>query len=204
MENEKKSVILVDDNPATLQGGMNVLSGCYRVATVPSAVKLFELLGTSTADIILLDIDMPEVDGYQVIKVLKSRPDTKNVPVIFLTGKSNPGDELMGLSLGAVDYITKPFQPSLLLKRVEIHLLVEEQKKKLERQSAELLNYSDNLQKMVWEKTQNVLELQDTLLNTLTELAECKDNITAGHIDRVRQKILSLLEAIEKSKAKKK
>jgi len=122
MENNKKLVIIVDDNPTTLQSGLNVLSAKYRVATAPSAVKLFELLESNAPDIILLDIDMPEVDGFQVIKVLKFRQDTKDIPVIFLTGKSEPDDEVMGLSLGAADYITKPFHPSLLLKRVEMHI----------------------------------------------------------------------------------
>ncbi|MCL2765283.1 MAG: response regulator [Treponema sp.] len=199
-ENEKKLVFLVDDNPATLQSGKNVLSMNFRVATAPSAVKLFELLQTNTPEIIVLDIDMPELNGYEVIKVLKFRQDTKDIPVIFLTGKTEADDELMGLNLGAVDYITKPFQPMLLLKRVEMHLLVETQKRKLEKQSAELLNYSNNLQKMVWEKIQNVLELQDTLFKTMKELSECRNDITEGQIDRVQERIKTLLEEMEKSK----
>jgi len=129
MEKEKKFVVLVDDNPSTLQAGINVLSETYRVSTVPSAVKLFSLLETSVPDIIILDIDMPEVDGYQVIQVLKFRPDTKNIPVIFLTGKTDPADKQMGLSLGAIDYITKPFQPSELLNSIDTYLLAEEKNK---------------------------------------------------------------------------
>jgi DNA-binding response OmpR family regulator len=129
---EKKLIILVDDNPATLQSGMNILSVKYRVATAPSAVKLFELLETNEPNVILLDIDMPEVDGYQVIKVLKFRPDTKSIPVIFLTGKTDPEDELKGLNLGAADYIRKPLHPGLLVKRIEMYLLVDEQRRKLE------------------------------------------------------------------------
>jgi DNA-binding response OmpR family regulator len=138
MENEKKLVLLVDDNPATLQTGKNVLSTDYRVATAPSAVKLFELLQTNIPSIIILDIDIPEVNGYEIIKVLKFRPDTKDIPVIFLTGKTDPDDEVFGLSLGAVDYITKPFQPTLLRKRIDMHLLVEAQRRKLEKLSIEM------------------------------------------------------------------
>ncbi|MCL2810091.1 MAG: response regulator [Treponema sp.] len=198
---EKKFVVLVDDNPATLQSGMNVLSANFKVATAPSAVKLFEFLEANVPDIILLDIDMPEVDGYQIIKILKFKQTTKDIPVIFLTGKTEPNEELMGLSLGAVDYITKPFHPSLLLKRVEMHLLMEEQKKKLEKQSTELTSFNDNLQKLVHEKVQNVLALQDTLLNTMTELSKCRDDITEGQIDRVQQRVKSLLDVIKNCKA---
>jgi DNA-binding response OmpR family regulator len=123
MEVERKLVVLVDDNPVTLQNGKNVLSLRFRVATVPSALKLYELLKTNKPSLIILDIDMPETDGFDVIKALKSRPDTKDIPVIFLTGKTDRDDELKGLSLGAVDYITKPYQPSDLLKRVENHIV---------------------------------------------------------------------------------
>jgi len=138
MENEKKLVLLVDDNPATLQTGKNVLSADYRVATAPSAVKLFEILQTNIPSIIILDIDIPEANGFEILKVLKCRPDTKDIPVIFLTGKTDPDDEIFGLNLGAVDYITKPFQPALLRKRIEMHLLVEAQRRKLEKLSIEL------------------------------------------------------------------
>jgi len=161
METEKKLVLLVDDNPATLQTGKNVLSTDYRVATAPSAVKLFEILQTNIPAIIILDIDIPEVNGYEIIKVLKHRPDTKDIPVIFLTGKTDPDDEVFGLNLGAVDYITKPFQPTLLRKRIEMHLLVEALKKKLEKQSIGLEEcYND----MTEGKTKQALERIKALL----------------------------------------
>jgi len=200
MENEKKLIILVDDNPATLQSGKNVLSSIYRVATAPSAVKLFELLQTNVPAIIILDIDMPELNGYEIIKVLKFKQDTKDIPVIFLTGKNEPDSELIGLNLGAVDYIVKPFQPLLLLKRIEMHILVETQRKKLEKQSEELLNYSSNLQSMVSEKMQNVLGFRDTLLNIMAELSECRKEITEGQIDRIQQRIKTILDEMENSK----
>ncbi|MCL2720938.1 MAG: response regulator [Treponema sp.] len=200
-ELEKKFIILVDDNPATLQSAMNVLSSNKRVATAPSAVKLFELLETNVPDIILLDIDMPEVDGYQIIKILKFKKTTKDIPVIFLTGKAEPNEELMGLSLGAVDYITKPFHPSLLVKRVDMHLLMEDQKRKLEKQSVELADFNDNLQKLVHEKVQNALSLQDVLLNAVTELSKSRDDLSEGNIDRAQQRIKSLLDLIKNSKA---
>jgi adenylate cyclase len=109
MESEKELVILVDDNLANLKIGNNYLEEKYTVATAPSAAKMFSLLKNNTPAIIILDIDMPEMNGYEAIKILKSNPETKNIPVIFLTAKTESDDELEGLSLGAVDYITKPY-----------------------------------------------------------------------------------------------
>ena len=147
METGKDLIILVDDNPANLRTGKNVLSENYSVATAPSAAKMFNLLENNSPALILLDIDMPEMNGYEAIAILKAKPETKDIPVIFLTGKAESDDELEGLSLGAIDYITKPFQPLLLLKRIEVHLLVEAQKKTLEKQAIELRYFNDHLRK---------------------------------------------------------
>jgi putative two-component system response regulator len=192
MDNGKNLIILVDDNPANLRIGKNVLAEKYTVATAPSAEKMFSLLENNIPEIILLDIDMPEMNGYEAIKILKSKPETKNIPVIFLTAKTESDDELEGLSLGAIDYIIKPFNPALLLKRIEVHLLVEAQRK-------ELQYFNENLQRMVEEKTQSILELQNALLKTMAELVECRDDITGGHIERTQRGIKILLEEIEKS-----
>ena len=198
MENEKKLIILVDDNPANLRIGKNVLSEKFAVATAPSAEKMFGLLENNIPAMILLDVDMPEMNGYEAIKILKSKPQTQEIPVIFVTGRTESNDELEGLSLGAIDYITKPFQPSLLLKRIEVHLLVEAQKNKLEKQAEELQYFNDNLQKLVEEKTENVINLQNALLKTMAELVECRDDITGGHIERTQKGIKILLVEIEK------
>jgi putative two-component system response regulator len=199
MENEKPLIILVDDNPANLRIGKNVLSEKFAVATAPSAEKLFGLLENNKPAMILLDVDMPEMNGYEAIKVLKSKPKFHDIPVIFVTGRTESDDELAGLSLGAIDYITKPFQPSLLLKRIEAHLLVEAQKKKLEKQAAELQYFNDNLQKMVEEKTASVINMQNALLKTMAELVECRDDITGGHIERTQKGIKILLAEIQKN-----
>jgi len=191
MGNEKKMVILVDDNLANLKIGNNLLEERYTVATAPSAAKMFGLLKNNTPAIILLDIDMPEMNGYEAIKILKSNPETKDIPVIFLTAKNESENELEGLSLGAIDYITKPFNPALLLKRIEVHLLVEGQRK-------ELQYFNENLQKMVEEKTKSILDMQNALLKTMAELVECRDDITGGHIERTQRGIKILLEEIKK------
>jgi putative two-component system response regulator len=198
MEVDKNLIIMVDDNPANLRIGKNVLAQKFTVATAPSAEKLFTLLENNKPALILLDINMPEIDGYETIKMLKAKPETKDIPVIFLTGRTESDDELTGLSLGAIDYITKPIQPPLLLKRIEVHLLVEEQRKTMEQQAAELKFFNDNLQKMVNEKTQNILELQNALLKTMAELVEYRDDITGRHIERTQRGIRILLTEVQR------
>jgi putative two-component system response regulator len=196
MENSNNKLILVDDNPSNLRAGKNVLSNKYEVFTAPSGAKLFEILQDVKPAMILLDIEMPEMNGYEAIKILKAGEETKDIPVIFLTGKTDTENELEGLELGAIDYITKPFVPPLLLKRIEVHLLVETQKKTLEAQQKELKNFNDNLQKLVDEKTNTVLELQDAILKTVADLVESRDDITGGHIERTRRGVGLLVEAL--------
>ena len=122
MEGSKKLIILVDDNSANLRIGKNVLSEKYTVATAPSAAKLFKLLENNNPELILLDIDMPEMDGYQTIEILKSRQETKNIPVIFLTGMADSENREKGRALGAVDYMTKPFDPPLLFACIDKYI----------------------------------------------------------------------------------
>jgi class 3 adenylate cyclase/CheY-like chemotaxis protein len=145
MEKSYDRIILVDDNPSNLRAGKNVLSQKYEVFTAPSAAKLFEILADIKPAMILLDIEMPEMNGYEAIKILKSGEETRDIPVIFLTGKADAENELEGLDLGAVDYITKPFQPALLLKRIEVHLLVEAQKEILKTQQRQLELFNTSL-----------------------------------------------------------
>jgi class 3 adenylate cyclase len=137
---EKETIIFVDDNPSNLRMGKNVLTDKYTVFTSPDAKTMFELLEEVRPSLILLDIEMPEMNGYEAIKILKAKPETADIPVIFLTGKTETDSEIEGLNLGAIDYITKPFIPGLLLKRIEVHLLVAAQRKQLE-------YYSQNLEK---------------------------------------------------------
>ncbi|MDR1579937.1 MAG: response regulator, partial [Synergistaceae bacterium] len=168
------------------------------------AAKMFDLLERNEPELILLDIDMPEMDGYEAIKILKENPATRDILVIFLTGKSDSESELEGLSLGAVDYISKPFMPPLLRKRIELHLMVEEQKRaletqkqKLEAQQAELKNFNDNLKAMVEEKTKKVLELQSAILKTVADLVESRDDITGGHVERTQHGLKTLIDGLQ-------
>jgi putative two-component system response regulator len=128
---------------------------------------------------------MPGLSGYDTIKEIKSNPDTVDIPVIFLTAKNDPDNELLGLSLGAVDYITKPFSPPLLLKRIELHLLVESQKR-------ELKDFNDNLLAMVKDRTDDIANLQNAVIVWAAEMVEFRDEDTGQHVERV-QKYLKLL-----------
>jgi len=184
-----KKVIMVDDDITNLLVAKNALVDKYEVFTVPSGKKLFQLLEKVTPDLILLDIEMPEMNGYEVMKLLKDSKDTKEIPVIFLTGRIDPESEIEGLDMGAIDYITKPFSKQLLLKRVEVHMTIELQRKELKR-------YSTSLEGIVDEKTKQVFELQDVILKTVAELVECRDNITGGHIERTQSYLRLLVEAL--------
>jgi len=188
---KRKTIFMVDDNLTNLTVGKNALLGKYKVFTIPSGKKLFEMLDKTMPDMILLDIEMPDMNGYEIIKILKADPRTAEVPVIFLTARSDSGSELEGLSLGAIDYISKPFSPPLLLKRIEVHMLVEEQKVELE-------HYNHNLQYMVEEKTNTVLDLQNAILRTVAELVECRDDTTGGHIERTQNYLRILVDALLK------
>jgi putative two-component system response regulator len=189
MDNPRKKIVLVDDNITNLTLGKNILTEKYDVFTVPSGEKLFVLLEKVSPNLILLDIEMPEMNGYEVIKHLKADQKVAGIPVIFLTAKSDTSSELEGLILGAVDYISKPFSPPLLLKRIELHLLVESQKKAL-------INYNDNLQEMVKEKTKTVLDLQNAVLKTVANLVEHRDEITGGHVERTKGYLAILLDTM--------
>jgi putative two-component system response regulator len=188
---KRRTIYLVDDNITNLTMGRNVLAGHYNVATVDSGQRMLKMLEKNIPDMILLDVEMPEMNGYDAIKIIKSKKETQNIPIIFLTAKSDSDSELEGLSLGAIDYITKPFSPPLLLKRIETHLLVESQKK-------ELLNYNKNLQSLVDAKTKTVLELQNAILRAMAELVENRDDITGKHLERTQNYLELLIGAISK------
>lgn len=188
----KKKIVLVDDSKSNLVVGKNVLSELYEVYSVASGERLFKLLENVLPDLILLDIEMPGMSGFEVLERLKKMDVIKEVPVIFLTGMSDSTSELDGLSRGAVDYITKPFSPPLLLKRIELHLLIQEQKK-------ELKNFNENLQDMVEQKTQTVTELQNAIIQGVAEIVEFRDDVTGDHIEHTRQYLSLLLKGVKEA-----
>ncbi|MDR0586260.1 MAG: response regulator [Treponema sp.] len=185
----KQIIFLVDDNMTNLTAGKMVLKGHYDIFSVPSGAKLFQILEKVTPDLILLDIEMPEMNGYEAIKKLKGEKKTREIPVIFLTARNDFGSELEGLNLGAIDYIPKPFSPPLLLKRIENHLL-------MRNQQTALKEYNENLQEMVRQRTRQVVELQNSILNTVTEMVEFRDDVTGGHIERTQNYLKLLVDKL--------
>ena len=187
MEQNREVIIMVDDDITNLNVARNNLSESYKVLTAPSGEKLFLLLEKVTPALILLDIEMPDMDGYKIMEKIKQKEKTAHIPVIFLTSKIDPESEIKGLSLGAVDYITKPFSRELLIKRIDLHILFEKQKK-------ELLKYNLYLESEIDKKARMVIELQNAILKTISELVECRDNITGGHIERTQSYLRLLLD----------
>lgn len=184
MEN-KKSIMIVDDNMTNLKIGRSALTNQYNVYTVVSGEKLFQMLEKVSPDLILLDVEMPEMDGYEAIRRLKADKKTAAIPVIFLTARNDSISELEGLSLGAVDYIIKPFSPPILLKRVETHLL--------------LKDYNDDLLGMVETKTKTVIELQNVILQATAEIVEYRDDITGNHIERTKRYLQIIVDELIRS-----
>ena len=196
MDTKRKTIFLVDDDMTNLTIGKKALAGAYNVFTLNSGAVLLEMLENIRPDLILLDVNMPEMDGYEAIRLVKQGSHA-DIPVIFLTALSNEEMEIKGLSLGAIDYITKPFSAPLLLKRLEVHLLVEEQKRELVAQKRELLFFNNNLTQMVDEKAGTVIELKNAILSTMAELVEYRDEITGGHIIRTQRYIKVLMDAMK-------
>jgi len=196
MENIRNKIILVDDNMANLTMGRNMLKTHYEVYPAPSAEKFFEIIENVIPDLVLLDIEMPQMNGYETIKKMKADSRFVDIPVIFLTAKNDETSELRGFDLGAVDYISKPFSGPLLLKRIANQLLIVCQKKDLLASQAALKDYADNLEIKVHNKTSEVINLQNAVLNTVADLVEFRDKLTGGHVTRTQLYLKALLDEL--------
>ncbi len=133
MADEKPLILIVDDTPANIQVLADALRGEYRVKVATNGRTALELAARDGGpDLVLLDVMMPEMDGYEVIRHLTASEATRRVPVIFITAKSDPGDETQGLELGAVDYIVKPVHMPIVRARVRTHIELKRQRDILE------------------------------------------------------------------------
>jgi len=137
----KKIVLVVDDAPANLQVVRSILKDDFKIRVATSGAKALDLVKANPhPDLILLDVEMPEMDGYQVCGILKATPEARDIPVIFLTGKTEADDETKGFEVGAVDYIHKPFSPAVVKARVHTHLVLREARELLARQLLDINN----------------------------------------------------------------
>jgi len=128
----RKKIIIVDDNASYLSVVRVLLKPYYEAYPALSAAKLFEIITKFIPDLILLDVSMPEMSGFEAMSILRENPRHKDIPVIFLTAKDDEESAVKGLDLGAADYVTKPFSGPLLLKRISNILLIEQQKRELQ------------------------------------------------------------------------
>jgi putative two-component system response regulator len=174
-----KTVFVVDDNDTNLVAAKNALEDTYDVVTIPSAAKLFKIAEKIKPDLILLDVDMPECDGFTALKMMKSDPKIipllSNVPVIFLTGVTDNDAEVHGFELGAVDFLSKPFSAPRLLKRIESHIETD---------------------KLIKKSQKKLRHIQNAVISVLSELVENRDKVTGGHIERTQKYLEILLDEL--------
>ncbi len=183
---EKSTVLVVDDTPDNLELMSGLLKDRYRVQVAKSGERALAIaLAEPHPDLILLDIMMPGMDGYEVCRHLKAEAVTKFIPVIFLTAKAAVEDERMGLEMGAVDYVTKPISPPIVLARVATHL-------KLKASADFLRDKAAFLEQEVARRTKEVAAIQDVAILALAALAETRDADTGAHIRRTQHYVKAL------------
>jgi putative two-component system response regulator len=188
---KKQIVLIVDDTPENIALMSSLLKGLFRTKVANNGEKALQIaFSDDPPDLILLDIMMPGMDGYEVCRRLKDSRKTSDIPVIFLTAKSQVEDEQKGFELGAVDYITKPISPPIVLARV---------KTQLQMKSARdfLLDNNKYLEQEVARRTQEVNMIQDVTLVAMGSLAETRDNETGKHIRRTQGYIRLLAEKLK-------
>lgn len=185
----QKTVFVVDDNDTNLTSAKEALKNYYRVMTLPSAVKMFSFLEKVTPDMILLDIEMPEIDGFEALEQLKNDSRYADIPVVFLTSMANKDVEVRGFELGVVDFITKPFSEPVLQNRIKTHLeideLIRERTKQLQLKTEQLV-----------EKTEQLQRMQNGLVFALADIVENRDKETGGHVERTSEYIRILIEGM--------
>ncbi|ODS67077.1 MAG: two-component system response regulator [Acidovorax sp. SCN 68-22] len=184
------TVLVVDDTPDNLAFMSELLGEHYRVKVASSGARALKAaLAEPVPDLVLLDIMMPDMDGYEVCRQLKAGTATRDIPVIFLTARADTEDERRGFALGAVDYVTKPVSPPILLARVQTHLAL--------KATADFLrDKSAYLEREVALRTLEVQAIQDVTMVALASLAETRDAETGNHIRRTQLYVKALAERL--------
>ncbi len=187
-EKHKATILVVDDTPANIDILVGMLREEYTVKVATSGERALRIIRDSKKpDLVLLDIMMPGLDGFEVCRRLRENEQTATIPVIFVTAMTQEADELRGLSLGAVDYITKPFQPSLVKTRI--------------RNQLELKSLRDNLEQKVQLRTQELTLTREVTIDLLATVVDCRDPETGGHINRTKNYVLTLARHLQKHTA---
>jgi putative two-component system response regulator len=180
LSNEKQTVLVVDDTPENLTVLGELLQPKYRVRVANSGKRALQVaVSEPRPDLILLDVMMPDLDGYAVIKALRADAATQDIPVIFVTAMDADDDEERGLALGAVDYITKPIRPAVVLARVNAHLELKHARDRLQDQNTWL-------ESEIARRMRDNQLMQDVSIRALASLAEARDMETGQHIRRTQ------------------
>ncbi len=178
-------VLIVDDTAENREIFKGLLEADHTIYLAKNGEQGIQLARKREPDLILMDVMMPVMDGYEACKVLKEDASTRDIPLIFLTSMSEEEDETKGLGLGAVDYVTKPVRPSILRERVKNHLELKHSRDLLKRQN-------EVLEERVLERTRQMEELQDVTMVAMGALAESRDPETGNHIRRTQHYIKAL------------
>ena len=181
----KPTILIVDDTPANLSLLGGLLHSTYTVKAVNHGSKALKVASHEQPDLILLDIMMPDINGYEVCRQLKAYKHTQHIPVVFLTSKTEVSSEEVGMSLGAVDYITRPINPQILLSRVKAHMADSSRAQAL-RVNNEYLEFE------VKKRARELLALQQVTILAMASLAEVRDQDTGNHLRRTQNYIRSL------------
>ncbi len=189
--NNPARILVVDDERFHLNVIVGLLSSDYNVLIAKSGERALEIAASKPApDLILLDIFMPEMDGYEVCRRLKSNHKTRHIPIIYLTAKSDAEAEAYGFSLGAVDYLSKPISPPIVKARVKNHLAYSQALWSLEQQN-------EQLEYKIQERVLEIARTQDVAIHCLASLAETRDNETGNHVRRTQHYIKLLAEHLQ-------
>ncbi len=181
----KPTILIVDDSSANLSLLFGLLHESYTVKAVNHGAKALAMVSQDDPDLILLDIMMPDINGYEVCRALKANPRTQHIPVIFLTSKNEVENEEMGMALGAVDYITRPISPEILMSRLRAHL-VDATHARTMRVNNEYLEFE------VAKRSRDMAALQEVTILALASLAEVRDVETGNHLRRTQNYIRAL------------
>jgi putative two-component system response regulator len=202
-ENDQKQserILLVDDNPTNLQVLVGTLEGRgYNLLIAKNGESALTIVRKARPDLILLDIMMPGIDGFEVCRRLKADPATQEIPVIFLSALGETTDKVHGLDLGAADYITKPFQPEEVIARVNTQLTIYGLKKDLALRNEELRDMNENLERKVAERSQQLLKSREGVIFGMAKLTEARDGDTGKHLERICRYVDILARKMSKS-----
>ncbi len=182
----KKHLYIIDDSRTILKFAEGALIGAYRISLFQSGRDALEKMHEDCPDLVLLDINMPQMDGYTVFRRMKDSTELCKIPVIFLTADTKQESEVMGLEMGAMDYITKPFEPLVMQSRIARILELDDLRKHLE--------------KLVEEKTDEIEKTFIQAITTITYAVDAKDRYTKGHSVRVAQYCLAIAKKLNWSK----